>query len=369
MKKHLFWALTALVTLGACSKSENNPAPNPAENQPVKKIKEVQTTFLDQETNSNYEQKNEAPYLYTLTNWTTSYEYDAEGRISKITNKEEGLTFRVFESSYPHGKMVFKSEGKESEVPHNSKGYLNNTPSNYYFYNDNGQLNKVGRETLSWENGNLTQIDAVFGMQNNISTTKFTYYSNENKNKFFIFNLEGNWVATYLSYFDLQKALPIGVPTKNLVKTIVRTFEHKNSPIGTTSITSSFDYTYDADGYVTSIIENEKGNDGVRGSGGAASNSEVEKLEQLMADIDNGTIKNKTYKIHQNANGVYHFEFTQNFHITKDTNGKAIDVKYSTLETYKYLYTETNGVRNYTSYEETYLNNREASTSHKIIYE
>lgn len=365
MKKHLFWALTALVTLGACSKSENNPAPNPAENQPVKKIKEVQSTFLDQETNSNYGEKNEPPYLYTLTNWTTSYEYDAEGRISKITNKEEGIPFRVYEFSYLNGKMVVKSEGKESEVTLNSKGFLDN-----HHYDEKGQLSKLrSDETYSWENGNLIQIDAVSAWDET-AITKFEYYPNENKNKFFIHNLEGDLVAAYLSYFDLQKALPIGVPTKNLVKTIVRTFEHKNSPIGTTSITSSFDYTYDADGYVTSIIENEK-----RGGGGGYSYSgtppigKLEVLEQLMADIDNGIVKNKTYKIHQNANGVYHFEFTQNFHITKDTNGKAIDVKYSTLETYKYLYTETNGVRNYTSYEETYLNNREASTSHKIIYE
>lgn len=366
MKKQLFLGLTALAMLSACSKSDDNSQTQSGENQSVKKIKEVQSSFLKQEYNSNYEEKNEPPYLYTLTNATTSYEYDEEGRITKIINKEEGKAEKVYKFEYSKGKIVANFEGKISEISLNDKGFI--SKANYiYFYDEKGHLSYYDNETFSWENGNLSQILETSRMRK--FTTNFSYYPNENKNKFFIFNLEGDIIGTYLQYFDLQKVFPIGVPTKNLVKSIETIFENNDSSIKPTKAISSFDYTYDAEGYVTNIVESEKGGHGRERSGGTASNIQVEKLEQLMAEINSGAIKNVTYQIHENANGVYRFDFTHNYHITRDTNGKAIDVKFTIFKTYKFLYTEAGGVRNYTSFERTELRNREASTSYRIIYQ
>ena len=369
MKKILTLALIAVITLASCGKSDDSPTPNNIENQELKKIKEVQIAFLQENYNPNYNyEEYELPYTYTLMNRTISYEYDTEGRISKVITKDEGKKEVVHQVTYEAGKIVVtSSDGGKIEYPLSDKGFLSssNVP---YFYDEKGQLS-IAEERFYWENGNLSQIIEKKEKGDKTNVTKLTYYPNENKNKFFIFNIEGNAVNAYMLYLGFQKLLPIGVPTKNLVKTLKTTYEHKGYFVGTTTLTTSFDYTYDADGYVTSIKENRKGDEGIGSSGGSYDELLLQKLEQLMRDIDNGTIKNKTYKVHQNDNGVYHIDVTHLYHITKDTNGKDIDLKYEILKSYKFTYTEANGVRKYNSYDEVELKNRDASTTYKITYQ
>ncbi|MFJ1473445.1 sugar-binding protein [Capnocytophaga cynodegmi] len=373
MKRILTSVFVTLTILVSCGKDEDSPTPNTPdtpntpEKQEVKKIKEVQVVLLkEQDTPIS----SEVAYSYKLVNKTISYEYDTQGRVSKIIEKEEGKTPEETTISYESGKIIVNFEGSDKEFSLNAQGYLSKTEDDLILYDEKGQLSKWF-QAFHWENGNLSQITEKKEKSGETNITKLSYYPNENKNKFLIFDFEGDLVNGYLTYFGVTKALPIGVPTKNLVKIYEATHEHKDDYkiFGTTTLTTSFSYMYDADGYVTDIIENRKGVENLGISRGSTSEYEVTELEQLMAGINNGTIKNKTYKVHQNGNGIYKFEITHNYHITKDVSGKVIDVKHQKFEIYQFNYTEANGVRNYTSYEKAHSDSRDASTTYKIIYQ
>ena len=384
MKKALFLVATAVLTLASCGKSDDNPTPdNPTPDNPtppktteIKRIKEVKITYLDRKKNSNidptYFLNGEPKFIYTLENGVFSYEYDAQGRISKYTSNKGGELV-TYEFSYPQEKIVINDGKKDLVYPLDNKGYLKKIDSDSYLtYDEKGQLFKIDDNSFIWKEGNLTaetHTSTSWGGAEETNEMKFSYYPNENKNRFFIFNNEErDEIDVYTTYFDLLNALPVGVPTKNLLESIYQSYTYKKENASYATLIK-FTYTYDKDGYVSRIVENRSGDDdGVSLSSGSTSNEDVEKLEALIAKIKAGTVKNMTYKEFTNANGTYKFSITHKEHITKDSKGKPIDVKYEQERVYTFSYKEENGKRKYLDRKELKFTKQDASTIYEISY-
>ena len=376
MKKALFLVATAVLTLVACGKSDDNPTPNnpePPKTTEVKRIKEVKITYLDRKKNSNidptYFLNGEPKFIYTLENGVFAYEYDAQGRISKFTSDKGGEQV-TYEFSYPQGKIIANSGKQNFEFPLDNKGYLRKIDSDSYLtYDEKGQLSKIDDSKFIWKDGNLITETHTSSGQEEIQGMKFSYYPNENKNRFFIFNGERkDEIDVYTTYFYLLNALPVGVPTKNLLESIYHSYTDEEEKVSYATLIK-FTYAYDKDGYVSRIIENRSGDDdGLSISSGSTSNKDVEKLETLIAKIKAGTVKNMTYKEFTNANGTYKFSITHKEHITKDTKGKPIDVKYEQERIYTFSYKEENGKRKYLERKEIVFTKQDASTIYEISY-
>ena len=383
MKKALFLVATAVLTLVSCGKSDDNPTPdnpnNPTPDNPtppktteVKRIKEVKITYLDRKKNSNidptYFLNGEPKFIYTLKNGVFSYEYDAQGRISKYTSNKGGEQV-TYEFSYPQGKIIANSGKGNFEFPLDEKGYLKETGGhNYFSYDEKGQLSKIDNSKFIWKDGNLTAETYTStsweGTKEN-REMKFSYYPNENKNRFFIFNNEErDEIDVYTTYFYLLNAIPVGVPTKNLLESISKSYTYKKENVSYATLIK-FTYTYDKDGYVSRIVENRSGDDDGIGIGGGLS---MERLEPLIAKIKAGTVKNMTYKEFTNTNGTYKFSITHKEHITKDSKGKPIDVKYEQERVYTFSYKEENGKRKYLERKEIVFTKQDASTIYEISY-
>ena len=384
MKKALFLVATAILTLVSCGKSDDNPTPdNPIPDNPtppktteVKRIKEVKITYLNRKKNPNidptYFLNGEPKFIYTLENGVFSYEYDAQGRISKYTSNKGGEQV-TYEFSYPQGKIIANSGKQNFEFPLDEKGYLKETGGhNYFSYDEKGQLSKIDNIKFIWKDGNLTAETYTStsweGTKEN-REMKFSYYPNENRNRFFIFNNEERGeIDIYTTYFDLLNVLPVGVPTKNLLESISKSYTYKKENASYATLIK-FTYTYDKDGYVSRIVENRSGDDnGVSISSGSISDEDVEKLEALIAKIKAGTVKNMTYKEFTNANGTYKFSITHKEHITKDSKGNPIDVKYEQERIYTFSYKEENGKRKYLERKEIKFTKQDASTIYEISY-
>ena len=384
MKKALFLVATAVLTLVACGKSDDNPTPDnpipdnltPPKTTEVKRIKEVKITYLNRKNNSNidptYFLNGEPKFIYTLKNGVFSYEYDAQGRISKYTSNKGGEQV-TYEFSYPQGKIIANSGKQNFEFPLDNKGYLRKIDSDSYLsYDEKGQLSKIDNIKFIWKDGNLTAETYTStsweGTKEN-REMKFSYYPNENRNRFFIFNNEERGeIDIYTTYFDLLNALPVGVPTKNLLESISKSYTYKKENASYATLIK-FTYAYDKDGYVSRIVENRSGDDnGVSISSGSISDEDIEKLEALIAKIKAGTVKNMTYKEFTNANGTYKFSITHKEHITKDSKGKPIDVKYEQERVYTFSYKEENGKRKYLERKEIVFTKQDASTIYEISY-
>ena len=387
MKKALFLVATAVLTLASCGKSDDNPTtpdnpntpipnnPEPPKTTEVKRIKEVKITYLDRKKNSNddpiYFLNGEPKFIYTLKNGVFSYEYDAQGRISKYTSNKGGEQV-TYEFSYPQGKIIANSGKGNFEFPLDEKGYLKETGGhNYFSYDEKGQLSKINNSNFIWKDGNLTAEThtSTSSGQEEIQGMKFSYYPNENKNRFFIFYNEGrDEIDVYTTYFYLLNAIPVGVPTKNLLESISQSYIDEEEKVSYATLIK-FTYTYDKDGYVSRIIENRSGDDdGLSISSGSTSDKDVEKLEALIAKIKGGTVKNMTYKEFTNANGTYKFSITHKEHITKDSKGKPIDVKYEQERVYTFSYKEESGKRKYLERKEIVFTKQDASTIYEISY-
>ena len=378
MKRVIFLVATAVLTLASCGKSDDNPTPNnpePPKTTAVKRIKEVKITYLNRKKNPNidptYFLNGEPKFIYTLENGVFAYEYDAQGRISKFTSNKGGEQV-TYEFSYPQGKIIANSGKQNFEFPLDEKGYLKETGGhNYFSYDEKGQLSKINNSNFIWKDGNLTAEThtSTSSGQEEIQGMKFSYYPNENKNRFFIFYNEGrDEIDVYTTYFYLLNAIPVGVPTKNLLESISQSYIDEEEKVSYATLIK-FTYTYDKDGYVSRIIENRSGDDdGLSISSGSTSDKDVEKLEALIAKIKGGTVKNMTYKEFTNANGTYKFSITHKEHITKDSKGKPIDVKYEQERIYTFSYKEESGKRKYLERKEIVFTKQDASTIYEISY-
>ena len=377
MKKALFLVATAVLTLVSCGKSDDNPTPdNPIPDNPtppktteVKRIKEVKITYLKRDYVPS-STEDSPRYQYTVKNSSVTYMYDEQGRISKETVKEEGKPEEEITFEYPQGKIVAKFGNQTREDVLNSKGYYKGY-DNDFVYDAKGQLIESRRGKYTWTEGNISQLlrIRVENGETETITTTMTYYPNENKNKWLLFSDEsGDIISKYISFLKGEMLLPIGVPTKNLIKSMTKEFSDLEFGY-TSSNTTAFSYNYDNDGYVTKIVENRFGVENINhGTSTYSLEETVKDLEKKIAKIQDGTLKDLSYKLISNNNGIYKFVITYKKDITQDTNGKPINVKYEQERIYTFSYKEENGKRKYLERKEIVFTKQDASTIYEISY-
>ena len=366
MKRFLL-SLLALATLVGCnSKDDNTPTPvKPLSEQqqaylPTKKVKRISCTYIDEDTTTSTNDSNS--YLeaelydqtYTLRTAEYLYEYDNAGRINKVTIKQEGKFEDVRTFTYKDYSVIITGPydtqvNGEYDVQAVEFG-LNAAGNTLGFgmYNEKQQLKSVDNDIITWENDNITKIISKDDREGNkILETVLTYYNNENKNKFNVFSFDSNRERSFMHYFEMPIALIIGASPKNLPKKVITPSSRYNGEIENKII--EFAYTFDSDGFVKNITENEylRMGTSVRtyyqnsyGTNDATTMSNT--LQDLMTKIDNGTVTDKSYKIINNKQNERVIQFTIPIKVEKDSNGKPLNLIVDKICDYKFYYTTEN---------------------------
>lgn len=367
MKRFLL-SLLALATLVGCnSKDDNTPTPaKPLSEQqqsylPTKKVKRISCTYIDEGTTTSTNNSNS--YLeaelydqtYTLRTAEYLYEYDNAGRINKVTIKQEGKPEDVRTFTYKDYSVIITGPydtqvNGEYDVQAVEFG-LNAAGNTLGFgmYNEKQQLKSVGGEIITWENDNITKIISKDDRDGNkILETVLTYYNNENKNKFNVFPFDFSRESRcFMKYFEMPIALIIGASPKNLPKKVITPSSRYNGEIENKII--EFAYTFDSDGFVKNITENEylRMGTSVRtyyqnsyGANDATTMSNT--LQDLMTKIDNGTVTDKSYKIINNKQDERVIQFTIPIKVEKDSNGKPLNLIVDKICEYTFKYTTEN---------------------------
>ena len=366
MKRFLL-SLLALATLVGCnSKDDNTPTPaKPLLEQqqaylPTKKVKRISCTYIDEGTTTSTNNSNS--YLeaelydqtYTLRTAEYLYEYDNAGRINKVTIKQEGKPEDVRTFTYKDYSVIITGPydtevNGEYDVQAVEFG-LNAAGNTLGFgmYNEKQQLKSVDNDIITWENDNITKIISKDDREGNkIFETVLTYYNNENKNKFNVFSFDSNRERSFMHYFEMPIALIIGASPKNLPKKVIAPSSRYNREIENKII--EFAYTFDSDGFVKNITENEylRMGTSVRtyyqnsyGANDATTMSNT--LQDLMTKIDNGTVTDKSYKIINNKQNERVIQFTIPIKVEKDSNGKPLNLIVDKICDYKFYYTTEN---------------------------
>ena len=366
MKRFLL-SLLALATLVGCnSKDDNTPTPaKPLSEQqqaylPTKKVKRISCTYIDEGTTTSTNNSNS--YLeaelydqtYTLRTAEYLYEYDNAGRINKVTIKQEGKFEDVRTFTYKDYSVIITGPydtevNGEYDVQAVEFG-LNAAGNTLGFgmYNEKQQLKSVDNDIITWENDNITKIISKDDREGNkILETVLTYYNNENKNKFNVFSFDSNRERSFMHYFEMPIALIIGASPKNLPKKVIVPSSRYNREIENKII--EFAYTFDSDGFVKNITENEylRMGTSVRtyyqnsyGTNNATTMSNT--LQDLMTKIDNGTVTDKSYKIINNKQDERVIQFTIPIKVEKDSNGKPLNLIVDKICEYTFKYTTEN---------------------------
>jgi len=367
MKRFLL-SLLALATLVGCnSKDDNTPTPaKPLSEQqqsylPTKKVKRISCTYIDEGTTTSTNNSNS--YLeaelydqtYTLRTAEYLYEYDNAGRINKVTIKQEGKPEDVRTFTYKDYSVIITGPydtqvNGEYEIQAVEFG-LNAAGNTLGFgmYNEKQQLKSVGGNIITWENDNITKVISKDDRdENKILETVLTYYNNENKNKFNVFPFDFSRESRcFMEYFEMPIALIIGASPKNLPKKVITPSSRYNGEIENKII--EFAYTFDSDGFVKNITENEylRMGTSVRtyyqnsyGTNDATTMSNT--LQDLMTKIDNGTVTDKSYKIINNKQNERVIQFTIPIKVEKDSNGKPLNLIVDKICDYKFYYTTEN---------------------------
>ena len=367
MKRFLL-SLLALATLVGCnSKDDNTPTPaKPLSEQqqaylPTKKVKRISCTYIDEGTTTSTNNSNS--YLetelydqtYTLRTAEYLYEYDNAGRINKVTIKQEGKPEDVRTFTYKDYSVIITAPydtevNGQYDVQAVEFG-LNRAGNTLGFgmYNEKQQLKSVGNDIITWENDNITKIISKDDRDGNkILETVLTYYNNENKNKFNVFPFDFSRESRcFMKYFEMPIALIIGASPKNLPKKVITPSSRYNGEIENKII--EFAYTFDSDGFVKNITENEylRMGTSVRayyqnsyGANDATTMSNT--LQDLMTKIDNGTVTDKSYKIIDNKQNERVIQFTIPIKVEKDSNGKPLNLIVDKICDYKFYYTTEN---------------------------
>ena len=367
MKRFLL-SLLALATLVGCnSKDDNTPTPaKPLSEQqqsylPTKKVKRISCTYIDEGTTTSTNNSNS--YLeaelydqtYTLRTAEYLYEYDNAGRINKVTIKQEGKPEDVRTFTYKDYSVIITGPydtqvNGEYEIQAVEFG-LNAAGNTLGFgmYNEKQQLKSVGGNIITWENDNITKVISKDDRdENKILETVLTYYNNENKNKFNVFPFDFSRESRcFMEYFEMPIALIIGASPKNLPKKVITPSSRYNGEIENKIIELA--YTFDSDGFVKNITENEylRMGTSVRtyyqnsyGTNDATTMSNT--LQDLMTKIDNGTVTDKSYKIINNKQNERVIQFTIPIKVEKDSNGKPLNLIVDKICDYKFYYTTEN---------------------------
>lgn len=394
MKKFLLSLLATATLVGCGSKDDNEPTPPQRpdftkEQQnylPSKKVKHVTASYVE----AGYE-KGSYPSVeykdflkpelnqrqkFIVKTMEYFYEYDSAGRITKVTFKREGSSDIVSTLAYSDISVTITApppydgirEPQSIEYGLNSSGNI----LSIGIYNEKQQLkNSVYAGAFTWENDNLTKMSRKVTRNGVVKERglKFSYNSATNKNKFYLLNAIGDDIRSYQEYFALSIAVIKGAAPKNL-PTEVSPLEGNDPYSSHFERPVSFSYTFDSDEFVKTIAEKE--NKFVPGSLYSYvpnnGNNEIatywSELQTLIANIENKTITDKSYKLISDDGSTRIFEITVPVKVEKDSNGKTINLNVNKVCKFTVSYNNTSATN--ISMEATY--NADMITNYELNY-
>lgn len=385
MKKILF-SIAAMAILVGCGSKDDDTPPNggngtttlttQSDYLPTKKVKEIVSNFIMVE----YRDGAPAPSLdsalepslngqkFVANTLNFSYEYDEKGRIKKITRKEEGKSDNVKTFTYGANsvKITFPNEDtggiENREVGLNAAGNMLGLGT----YDSNQRLTKGSRGDFEWTNDNLTKISEKRNWRGKVTTVanQLSYNNNLNKNKFLLYNFEGDAVTSYAQYFDFQIGWIQGVAPKNLLQKMVLTED------GTVlNYTYNYTYTFDTDGFVKTINETRNARAGSNtGLGVVTDTNYLTKLTTLITNIQNGTEKNKKYQLVSDKSDEKVFDIIIPIKVEKDKNGKTIDLTVNKVARHTFKLKTENGAQVVDNIDVKISYNSDMTTTYQLNY-
>ena len=377
MKKFLF-SVAAMAMLAGCGSKDDDTPPNggngtttlttQSDYLPTKKVKEIVSNFIMVE----YRDGAPAPSLdsalepslngqkFVVKTLNFSYEYDEKGRIKKITTKEEGKSDNVKTFTYGANsvKITFPNE-----VGLNAAGNMLGLGT----YDSNQRLTKGSRGDFEWTNDNLTKISEKRNWRGKVTTVanQLSYNNNLNKNKFLLYNFEGdNIVGSYMQYFEFRIGWIQGVAPKNLLQKMVLTED------GTVlNYTYNYTYTFDTDGFVKTINETRNARAGSNtGLGFVTDTNYLTKLTTLITNIQNGTEKNKKYQLVSDKSDEKVFDIIIPIKVEKDKNGKTIDLTVNKVARHTFKLKTENGAQVVDNIDVKISYNSDMTTTYQLNY-
>ena len=387
MKKILF-SVAAMAMLVGCGSKDDDTPPNGGNGSttpttqsdylPTKKVKTITCKSIIVEI--DYIGGAPAPSLesalepslngqkFVANTLNFSYEYDEKGRIKKITRKEEGKSDNVKTFTYGANsvKITFPNEDtggiENREVGLNAAGNMLGLGT----YDSNQRLTKGSRGDFEWTNDNLTKISEKRNWRGKVTTVanQLSYNNNLNKNKFLLYNFEGDAVTSYAQYFDFQIGWIQGVAPKNLLQQRVLTED------GTIlNYTNNYTYTFDTDGFVKTINETRNARAGSNtGLGFVTDTNYLTKLTTLITNIQNGTEKNKKYQLVSDKSDEKVFDIIIPIKVEKDKNGKTIDLTVNKVARHTFKLKTENGAQVVDNIRVEISYNSDMTTTYQLNY-
>ena len=391
MKKILFSVAAMAMLVGCGSKDDDTPnggdgkggngtttPTTQSDYLPTKKVKTITCKAIIVEI--DYTGATPAPSLESTLEPTLNgqkfvaetlnfaYEYDEKGRIKKITRKEEGKSDNVTTFTYGANsvKITFPNEdtrGVENlEMGLNAAGNMLGLGT----YDSNQRLTKGSRGDFEWTNDNLTKISEKRNWRGKVTTVanQLSYNNNLNKNKFLLYNFEGDAVTSYAQYFDFQIGWIQGVAPKNLLQKMVLTED------GTVlNYTYNYTYTFDTDGFVKTINETRNARAGSNtGLGFVTDTNYLTKLTTLITNIQNGTEKNKKYQLVSDKSDEKVFDIIIPIKVEKDKNGKTIDLTVNKVARHTFKLKTENGAQVVDNIRVEISYNSDMTTTYQLNY-
>ncbi len=387
MKKFLF-SVAAMAMLVGCGSKDDDTPPNggngtttlttQSDYLPTKKVKTITCKAIIVEI--DYTGGAPAPSLESALEPTLNgqkfiaetlnfaYEYDEKGRIKKITRKEEGKSDNV--KTFIYGatsvKITFPNEDTGSvenlEMRLNAAGNMLGLGT----YDSNQRLTKGSRGDFEWTNDNLIKISEKRNWRGKVTTVanQLSYNNNLNKNKFLLYNFEGDAVTSYAQYFDFQIGWIQGVAPKNLLQQRVLTED------GTTlNYTHNYTYTFDADGFVKTINETRNTRAGSNtGLGFVTDTNYLTKLTTLITNIQNGTEKSRKYQLVSDKSDEKVFDIIIPIKVEKDKNGKTIDLTVNKVARHTFKLKTENGAQVVDNIDVEISYNSDMTTTYQLNY-
>ena len=387
MKKILF-SIAAIAMLVGCGSKDDDTPPNGGNGSttpttqsdylPTKKVKTITCKSIIVEI--DYTGATPAPSLESTLEPTLNgqkfvaetlnfaYEYDEKGRIKKITRKKEGKSDNVKTFIYGANsvKITFPNEDtggiENREVGLNAAGNMLGLGT----YDSNQRLTKGSRGDFEWTNDNLTKISEKRNWRGKVTTVanQLSYNNNLNKNKFLLYNFEGDAVTSYAQYFDFQIGWIQGVAPKNLLQKMVLTED------GTVlNYTYNYTYTFDADGFVKTINETRNARAGSNTGLGVVTDADyLTKLTTLITNIQNGTEKNKKYQLVSDKSDEKVFDIIIPIKVEKDKNGKTIDLTVNKVARHTFKLKTENGAQVVDNIRVEISYNSDMTTTYQLNY-
>ena len=387
MKKFLF-SVAAMAMLVGCGSKDDDTPPNGGNGSttpttqsdylPTKKVKTITCKSIIVEI--DYTGATPAPSLESTLEPTLNgqkfvaetlnfaYEYDEKGRIKKITRKKEGKSDNVKTFTYGANsvKITFPNEDtggiENREVGLNAAGNMLGLGT----YDSNQRLTNGSRGDFEWTNDNLTKISEKRNWRGKVTTVanQLSYNNNLNKNKFLLYNFEGDAVTSYAQYFDFQIGWIQGVAPKNLLQQRVLTED------GTIlNYTNNYTYTFDTDGFVKTINETRNTRAGSNtGLGFVTDTNYLTKLTTLITNIQNGTEKNKKYQLVSDKSDEKVFDIIIPIKVEKDKNGKTIDLTVNKVARHTFKLKTENGAQVVDNIDVKISYNSDMTTTYQLNY-